>query len=219
MFTDEPSPFKPRSDSGWPVAAVVLAVFVALGVYTYVSGVPAQSKASRALSRPATAQPVRRDDLAGVRERSTPAVPAPSPELIAPRTESSGVSANVRTTVYFCKAYSGGTFWSDTTCSTQRATIDRMTSVPASLPFAQQVAIARGEAQEAARLYESPQPGNAAAIDSAAPARNRSATCDVYGQQVRGLDAEARRPLPGFRQDQIRAERMDVMSARARERC
>ena len=219
MFTVKPSPFKPRSDSGWPVAAIVLAVVACLGAYTYLSRVTAHNAAPRALSRPAMAQSERRNDLPGERERSTAVVVAPSPALIAPRTEPSRVSADARATIYFCKSYAGGTFWSDTTCSTQRATIDRMTSVPASLPFAQQVAIARGEAQEAARLYESPQPVSATAIESAAPARNRSAMCDIYAQQVHDLDAEARRPQSAARQDQIRAERMDVMSARARERC
>ena len=219
MFTEEPSPFKPRSDSGWPVAAIVLAVVACLGAYTYLSRVTAHNAAPRALLRPAVAQPERRNDLAGERGRSTAVVVAPSPAFIAPRTEPSTVSAGARATIYFCKSYAGETFWSDTTCGTQRATIDRMTSVPASLPFAQQVAIARGEAQEAARLYESPQPVSATAIESAAPVRNRPAMCDVYDQQVRDLDAEARRPQSAARQDQIRTDRMSVMSSRARERC
>ena len=130
-----------------------------------------------------------------------------------------GTNAPTRTTIYLCKAYAGGSFWSDTVCSSQRATIDRMTTVPASLAFQQQVAIARGEAQEAAMLYEAPQPVRATAIQSEAPVRNRASICDIYDQQVRDFDAEARRPLPAFRQDQIRADRMNVMSARARDRC
>ena len=219
MFTDGPSPFKPRPDSGWPVAVILLAVFACLGTYTYLSRVNTHNPAPRAQSRPAVAQPERRDDLAGEREKAAAIVVAPSPVFTAPRAKSSSVSADARATIYFCKSYAGETFWSDTVCSTQRATIDRMTSVPASLPFAQQVAIARGEAQEAARLYESPHPVSAAAIESAAPARNRTATCDIYDQQVRDLDAEARRPQSAARQDQIRTDRMSVMSSRARERC
>jgi hypothetical protein len=67
-------------------------------------------------------------------------------------------------TIYLCRNYAGGQFWSDTTCQQQRATIDRMTSVPSDLPFAQQVAIAQAQANEAARLYVTPQPGAAAVI-------------------------------------------------------
>jgi len=219
MFTDESSPFKPRSDSDWRVAALVLAIFAGFGVYTYVSHVAAHNEASRALQSPSAAKPKSSNLMAGGRQEVTPRAVVPSPEFISPRAEPSHVNSNARTTIYLCKAYSGGTFWSDTTCGTQRATIDRMTSVPASLPFDQQVAIARGEAQEAARLYESPQPVWAAAMESPAPASARPSICLTYDQQVRDLDAEARRPLPPSRQDQIRLDRMNVMTARARERC
>ena len=223
MFTGEPSSFKPRSDSGWPVTALVLAVFAGFGLYTYLSRVPAQSEAPK--SRPPTvpsqaaapAVPTTQLDADRQRQMSLPV--APSPELIAPRAAPSDFISNARTTIYLCKGYSGGSFWSDRTCGTQRATIDRMTSVPAWLPFDQQVAIARGEAREAATLYESQMPVSAAAIEPAEPIRNQPSICAIYDQQVRDLDAEARRPLPAFRQDQIRADRMNIMSARVRERC
>lgn len=223
MFTDEPSPFKPRSDSGWPVTAVVLAVFAGFGAYTYLFRVPAQSEAPKTRSRTVpshAAMPAApTTQLDADRQRQMTLAVAPSPELIAPLAAPSAVISDARTTIYLCKGYSGGTFWSDRTCRTQRATIDRMMTVPARLPFDQQVAIARGEAREAARLYETPQPVSAAAIELAEPARNRPSICAIYDQQVRELEAEARRPLPASRQDQIRADRMNVMSARLRERC
>jgi len=68
------------------------------------------------------------------------------------------------TTIYLCRNYAGGLFWSDTTCHQQRATIDRMTSVPSDLTFAEQVAIAQDKANEAASLYVAPKPARAAAI-------------------------------------------------------
>lgn len=223
MFTDEPSPFRPRSDSGWPVPALVLAVFASFALYTYVSRVPAHSEApkirSHTVPSPAAEPVVPTNQLdANTQRRVTPPV-TPSPGLMAPRAAPSDVTLDARTTIYLCRGYTGGTFWSDRTCGTQRATIDRMMTVPASIPFDQQVAIARGDAREAARLYESPQPVSAAAIEPAQPTQNRPSICAIYDQQVRDLDAEARRPLPAFRQDQIRADRMNVMSARARERC
>ena len=56
-------------------------------------------------------------------------------------------------------------------------------------------------------------------MEKPAPARAQSTICVIYDQQVRDLDAEARRPLPAFRQNQIRTDRMNVMSARVREQC
>ena len=86
------------------------------------------------------------------------------------------------------------------------------------MPLEQQLAIARGQAREAALLYASPQPLTATAIELAAPARSQSASCAIYAQQVRDLDAEALRPLPALRQDQIWVDRMNVMTTRACER-
>ncbi|MEO7128944.1 MAG: hypothetical protein ABI040_08810 [Rhodoferax sp.] len=49
-------------------------------------------------------------------------------------------------TIYLCKAYSGGSFWSSSHCNLHSALIDRMVSVPSTLPFDQQVALAESEA-------------------------------------------------------------------------
>lgn len=228
MFTDEPSPFKPPADSGWVVTLLVVAVFSGLGLYSYVTRVNAHNglrtdgshTAPRKIARDAAALPGRGDQMAAAGQRQTTIPVAPSPGFISPPIETSNVAtSSARTTIYLCKSYAGGTFWSDMACGLQRATVDRMTSVPASLSFQQQVAIARGEAQEAARLYEPPQPVSAAATEFAAAPRGRPSICDVYDRQVRDLDAEARHPLPAFRQDQIRVDRMNVVTARVRDRC
>ena len=162
-------------------------------MYTYLSRVPTQSEAPKIRSRtvPSQAAPpaVPTTQLDANRQRQMTLPVAPGSELIAPRAAPSDVISNARTTIYLCKGYSGGSFWSDRTCGAQRATIDRMTTVPAWLPFNQQVAIARGEAREAARLYELPQPVSAAAIEPAEPIRNRPSICAIYDQQVRDLDA------------------------------
>jgi hypothetical protein len=94
-----------------------------------------------------------------------------------------------------------------------------MTSVPANLTFDQQVAIASGEAHEAAQLYVGPPAGRAAAIgQNAGHAANRS-ECPWLDKEVRDLDAAARRPLPGWQQDEIRKLRIEVMSRRAAFNC
>jgi hypothetical protein len=57
-------------------------------------------------------------------------------------------------TIYRCKAYSGGIFWSSAYCGTQQALVDRIANVPNSLPFEQQVQIAEGQRVEAMALYQ-----------------------------------------------------------------
>jgi hypothetical protein len=57
-------------------------------------------------------------------------------------------------TIYRCKAYSGGIFWSSAHCGTQQALIDRMVTVPNGLPFEQQVQIAEGQRVAAMTLYD-----------------------------------------------------------------
>lgn len=47
-------------------------------------------------------------------------------------------------TIYHCKAYSGGTFWSSDHCSNHKALIDRIATVPSNLAWDQQVSIAEG---------------------------------------------------------------------------
>ena len=53
-------------------------------------------------------------------------------------------------TVYLCKAYSGGTFWSSAHCQTHSAWVDRMATVPAHLSWDQQLDLANTQRKEAA---------------------------------------------------------------------
>jgi len=100
--------------------------------------------------------------------RGTPVPPAiAEPPVVA------ATPRSPTTTIYLCRDYAGGLFWSDTICHQQRATIDRMTSVPSDLPFAEQAAIAQGKANEAAALYVAPQAAPAAAIAPRYPRTGR----------------------------------------------
>ncbi|MDZ4143497.1 MAG: hypothetical protein U1D29_03025 [Burkholderiales bacterium] len=56
-------------------------------------------------------------------------------------------------TIYRCKAYAGGAFWSSAYCGTQQALIDRTATVPGGMPFEQQVQIAEAQRAEAMHLY------------------------------------------------------------------
>lgn len=64
-------------------------------------------------------------------------------------------SANAAT-IYYCKAYSGGMFWSNAVCSSQKAVIDRTANVPDGIPFSQQVELAKQQLEFAKRLYVQP---------------------------------------------------------------
>lgn len=47
-------------------------------------------------------------------------------------------------TIYHCKAYNGGTFWTNGTCASRNALIDRIVTVPNGMPWDQQVQVAEG---------------------------------------------------------------------------
>lgn len=55
-------------------------------------------------------------------------------------------------TIYYCKAYAGGNFWSTAVCSSQKALIDRTATVPDGMPFDQQVNIAQSQLNAATIL-------------------------------------------------------------------
>jgi len=48
-------------------------------------------------------------------------------------------------TIYRCRSYGGGHFWSASHCQQHKALIDRIASVPDGMPFDQQVAVAQGQ--------------------------------------------------------------------------
>jgi hypothetical protein len=50
-------------------------------------------------------------------------------------------------TIYLCRAYSGGEFWSSVHCNQKSALIVRMANVPDGVPFEQQVRIVEGHLQ------------------------------------------------------------------------
>lgn len=116
-------------------------------------------------------------------------------------------------TIYHCKNYSGGTFWAQAHCAQHNALIDRIASVPAGLPFEQQVDIAEQQRQAAARniaIQNVPVP---AAVPS------NKAECQGLDKQVEHLDAMARQPQSGQMQDWIRGERQKARDRQFALRC
>lgn len=117
--------------------------------------------------------------------------------------------------IYLCKAYSGGTFWSSAHCGQHNALIDRIVSVPDSLPWDQQVQLAEQDrAQRAAATTTS----NMTAI--AQPAQPPKQTeCAALSTQAGQFDSMARQPQSGQMQDWIRAEKRKVTDRQSQLRC
>jgi hypothetical protein len=207
MFTDEPPAFRPEPESMWPwVAAIVLAV--AFGLYFYTDQVAKHNLAATRAANFRKPQPVANPTAPPIFEN----------EVVSPTVVERPVVRALTATIYLCKGYSGGTFWSNAVCSSQRATIDRMTTVPADLSFDQQVAIASGQAQEAAQFYSAQSTGGPSGI-GASSGPTHSMECASLIELTKDLDASALRPQDAVIQDRIRRQRMDVMSERAARHC
>lgn len=163
------------------------------------------AEAARPSSEAVAAPPVRNPPTI-VHAAPAPLETAPA----APRTTTTGG------TIYHCKDYSGGTFWSQAPCSQHRALIDRIASVPAGIPFDQQVEIAEQARQSAiARTMQATR----TYAPSPDPALASKAACNNLDVRVEQLDGMARQPQSASMQDWIRSERQKARDAQFRLRC
>ncbi len=217
MFNDEPSPFRPRHESNTPVSMIACVLAGAFGMYLFSQWQQAREAPTHHLvAQPMSAPVAEAPNEPAMRPR---VLVAPSPTAAFERSASLAAPRPDRTTIYLCKGYGGGSFWSNQSCQVQRATIDRMTSVPGDLPFDRQVAIASGEAQAAAALYAAPAPAGAAAIGPATPAASPGFDCASLNAAITQIDAAARQPQSASMQDGLRQERMRLQTRRAAQAC
>lgn len=136
---------------------------------------------------------------------------APEP---APRQNAAPTTSG---TIYHCKAYDGGTFWSTAHCAEHRALIDRIASVPPGLPFDQQVQIAEQRRQAmmtTVQAQSAPSPVQVTTTTS-----SNKAECQHLDARVQQLDAMARQPQSAQVQDWIRAERKTARDRQFAIRC
>lgn len=105
-------------------------------------------------------------------------------------------------TVYLCRAYNDSTFWSQAHCGQHHALIERIVSVPAGLPFEQQVHL--GEQQRRAAV---PTVYNPPVQVSGQTADSTSLECKALDAEVDRFDVQARQPQSGQMQDWIRGRR------------
>jgi len=159
------------------------------------------------ISRPAPAidnPPARSPQIPKQAYSPPPAIDPPA-EVTRPQTGG---------TIYHCKNYSGGTFWAQAHCSQHNALIDRIASVPAGMPFDQQVTMAEQQRQAAARAVRMESAPLAAAV-----APSNKSECMLLDSRVNELDAMARQPQSGATQDWIRAERQKARDRQFALRC
>lgn len=150
----------------------------------------------------------------------------------------STAAAPGQTTVYLCQGPGGGQFWSASHCQQHSATIDRMESVPASLPWAQQVQQAQQQ-WYAARRY-SAAPHDPARADSArhraSEARARAhearteqqaaqhdrqhtAACSALRARMARLDSQGRTGSTPAEMERLRHERREAREAYRAQGC
>jgi hypothetical protein len=145
---------------------------------------------------------------------------APPVARAAPAQETSATEApRARTsgTIYLCRDYSGGTFWSSAHCNQSNGLIEQIVSVPEGMPFQQQVQIAQ-ERRRALASAETVYTSSAPAAMPAPASRNKF-LCESLDARVVQLDAMARQPQSGTTQDWIRSERQKTRDEQFRLRC
>lgn len=125
-------------------------------------------------------------------------------------------SAASAASLYLCKSYGGGTFWSQEYCGQHSASVERIVNVPDSLPFEQQVQLGEQARMEGRRLAAPPKPVRTAQNTESASTRDECASLDA---RIRDLDAMARRPQSGPSQDRITAERKEARDRQFRIKC
>ena len=106
-------------------------------------------------------------------------------------------------TIYFCKAYKGGTFWAKAPCSQQQAATENSYEVPGRLSFTQQVAHASNMRQAASR--QATQSTGLAGIQSG-PVPGSEKECETLKQSILDLERMRRQARPTMSLDAISNE-------------
>lgn len=121
-------------------------------------------------------------------------------------------------TIYLCKAYSGGMFWSSALCSEQKATLDRSVSVPADIPWARKIALGEAAWAQARALVEPPPAQTVTAQQQSGPS-GKAEECAGLEATINNFDAQARHPQSGQVQDWIKQQRQQARDRQFRLHC
>lgn len=128
-------------------------------------------------------------------------------------------------TVYLCKAWSGGRFWSAQACQAQKATVERMVPVPAHLPWENQLALAQAAhtqgqslARTGQRAPQHPAPQRAAPTTQNQTSHN-TAACLSLRQSLQNLDSAARAGGTAKHMEWLANQRRAILAEMSRIRC
>lgn len=119
-------------------------------------------------------------------------------------------------TLYLCKAYGGGTFWAQQTCSQHSALIESFVSVPDSLPFDQQVNLAEQQRRQPAANITTVISNT---VNTSQSGDGRQAECKALDAQITQYDSMARQPQSGQTQDSISAQKKAARDRQFQIRC
>jgi hypothetical protein len=118
-------------------------------------------------------------------------------------------------TVYLCKTYGGGTFWSRAHCNTQNALVERIESVPAGLSWDHQVEMARDQ-RDRERVLTSPP---AAQVQQGPATATRVTQCASLEARINRLDQLARNGGTASYMDWVAGEKRLARDQHFRQRC
>lgn len=116
--------------------------------------------------------------------------------------------------LYLCRAYSGGTFWAQAHCNQHSALIERIVSVPDSLPFDQQVKLAEQQRQPTTSMNTVTN-----TVITSSPLPSKGAECKALDAQITQFDAMARQPQSGQMQDWITGEKRKARDRQFNIKC
>jgi hypothetical protein len=119
-------------------------------------------------------------------------------------------------TIYLCKTYSGGTFWSSAHCGRHNALVDRTVSVPDSLPFDQQVQLGEQDRAKGAALVA---PAPVLVQQQQQPQVDKQPECRALSAKIANIDTTARQPQTGQMQDWLTQEKRKARDRQFQLRC
>ncbi|RZS57129.1 hypothetical protein [Sphaerotilus mobilis] len=124
-------------------------------------------------------------------------------------------------TIYLCKAYSGGMFWSQEHCNQHQALIERIASVPDGLPFDQQVQLGEQSRAEAARLSAPPPTSSHSTSTSSYTVNGKryAHECQALAATITQIESQQRQPLQPGMQDRLTAHKRQVRDRQFQLRC
>jgi hypothetical protein len=120
-------------------------------------------------------------------------------------------------TIYLCKAYSGGMFWSSKPCGQQQATVDRFVTVPSNMSWEDKVEMGKASVAQAQAVTAPTPPVYVQQGPNPQVARQQQ--CSGLRDEINNIDAQSRLPQSGQYQDWLKQRRQALSDQRFRMQC